>query len=95
VKGKLRSIVKVTRQASGKTWCVTLWVPSEDGRIHVLSKVLASDFELAKLAEQWAKSYRAGKVSAPAESPAPLESQFSGRPLGARPRVTTTKKGKS
>jgi hypothetical protein len=59
---KLRSIVKVTRQASGKTWCVALWVPSEDGRTHVLGKVLASDFALRKLADQYARDYRAGRV---------------------------------
>jgi hypothetical protein len=59
---KLRSIVKVTRQASGKTWCVARWIPSEDGRTHVMGEVLADGFELQKLAQQWAKSYRAGKV---------------------------------
>ena len=59
---KLRSIVKVTRQANGKTWQVGLWVPADFGHGHVLSKVLADGFDLAKLAEQWAKSYRAGRV---------------------------------
>jgi hypothetical protein len=59
---KLRSIVKVTRQANGKTWQVGLWVPREDGRVHVLSEVLADGFELRKLADDFAKAYRKGLV---------------------------------
>lgn len=59
---RLRSVVKVTRQASGKTWAVTIWMPRLDGRAHILSKVLADGFELQKLAAQWAKAYRAGTV---------------------------------
>jgi hypothetical protein len=59
---KLRSIVKVTRQSSGKTWAVTLWEPRADGRVHEQTKVLASDFELRKLADDFAKAYRKGLV---------------------------------
>lgn len=59
---RLRSVVKVTRQASGKTWQVGLWVPADFGDGHVLSKVLADGFELRKLAVQWRKSYRSGAV---------------------------------
>lgn len=59
---RLRSIVKVARQASGKTWAVTLWEPRQDGRVHELSKVLAADIESRKLADQFAKAYRSGKV---------------------------------
>lgn len=59
---RLRSVVKVTRQASGKTWAVTLWEPRKDGRVHELSKVLGDNFESRKLADQYAKFYRSGKV---------------------------------
>lgn len=59
---RLRSIVKVTRQASGKTWQVGLWVPADFGDGHVLSKVLADGFELRKLAADFAKAYRKGLV---------------------------------
>jgi hypothetical protein len=54
---RLRPVVKVTRQASGKTWAVTLWEPRFDRR-----KVLGADFESRKLADQFAKAYRAGTV---------------------------------
>lgn len=59
---RLRPVVKVARQTSGKTWAVTLWEPRQDGRVHELAKVLGADFESRKLADQYAKAYRAGKV---------------------------------
>jgi hypothetical protein len=60
---RLRNVVKVTRQANGKTWQVALWVPREDGRVHVLGKVLADGFELRKLAKDYAVAYRKGLVT--------------------------------
>lgn len=54
---RLRPVVKVTRQASGKTWAVTLWEPRLDRRT-----VLGDSFESRKLADQFAKAYRAGTV---------------------------------
>lgn len=65
---RLRSVVKVARQASGKTWAVTLWEPRQDGRVHELSKILAADIESRKLADQYAKAYRKGLVK-PEASP--------------------------
>lgn len=59
---RLRSVIKVTRQASGKTWQVGLWVPADFGHGHVLSRVLYAGFELRKLADQYAKAYRRGEV---------------------------------
>ncbi len=59
---RLRPIVKVTRQASGKTWAVGLYVPNEAYGGHRLDKVLATDFESRKLADQYAKAYRGGKA---------------------------------
>ena len=59
---RLRSIIKVTRQASGKTWAVGLYVPNETYGGHRLDKVLADGFESRKLAMQHAKWCRSGKV---------------------------------
>jgi hypothetical protein len=59
---KLRTIVKVTRQASGKSWQVGLWVPADFGHGHVISRVIADGFETRKLALVFYKALRAGKV---------------------------------
>ena len=59
---RLRSTIKVHRQASGKTWAVGLYVPNETYGGHRLDKVLADGFESRKLADQHAKACRAGTV---------------------------------
>jgi hypothetical protein len=59
---KLRSVIKVTRQANGVTWQAAIWVPRDDDRVHVPGTVLADGFETRKLAEVFCKAYRKGLV---------------------------------